>query len=89
MIWVRKAPQGLAVKRTGLSRAFNLLIFQTCFFGVAVFVVVTVSASIHPAPWWLQSLLVVALIGFAGGIIGSFIAFGMLSSQDARGAAEE
>jgi drug/metabolite transporter (DMT)-like permease len=83
MIWGNKASQEMAAKRTGLSRAFNLLIFQTCFFGIAIFVVVTASGTIHPEPWWLQPMLIFALVGFAGGIVGSFIAFGMLSVQDA------
>jgi drug/metabolite transporter (DMT)-like permease len=83
MIWGNKAPQEMAVKHTGLSRAFNLLIFQTSVFGIAIFIIVTTSATAHPAPAWLQPMLLVSLIGFAGGILGAFIAFGMLSAHDA------
>jgi hypothetical protein len=82
MIWVRKVPQQVAERR-GLSRAFTWLLFQTCFFGVAIFAVLMISATIHPAPEWLPLMLIIALIGFAGGIVGAFIAFGMLSAQDA------
>ena len=87
MIWVRKAPQDLTAPRTGISRAFNWLIFQTCFFGIAIIALVMISGQVHPAPVWLQPMIIVALIGFAGGIVGAFIAFGVISAQDA--AAEE
>lgn len=82
MIWVRKAPQDLATPRTGIARAFNWLIFQTCFFGMAIIAIATISSQIHPTPIWLQPMLIVSLIGFAGGIIGAFIAFGVISAQE-------
>jgi drug/metabolite transporter (DMT)-like permease len=82
MIWVRKLPQQINERR-GLSRAFTWLLFQTCFFGVAIFAVLIMTASMHPAPDWLPMMLIISLAGFAGGIIGAFIAFGMLSAQDA------
>jgi drug/metabolite transporter (DMT)-like permease len=85
MIWVRKVPQQVVARR-GLSRAFSWLLFQTCFFGVAIFAVLMISAGIHPTPAWLPLMLIIALTGFAGGIVGAFIAFGMLSAQ---GPAEE
>jgi hypothetical protein len=82
MIWVRKAPQDIAARPTGIARAFNWLIFQTCFFGIAIIATVMISSQIHPAPVWLQPMLIVSLTGFAGGIVGAFIAFGVISAQD-------
>ena len=85
MIWVRNTPhEHEERRRDSLSRAFSWLIFQTCFFGVACYVILQIAAAQKPAPEWIQPMITIALIGFGGGIVGAFIAFSLLSARNSR-----
>lgn len=85
MIWVRKVSHDLAEQRhDGLARAFSWLLFQTCFFGIACFIILQIAGNMTPAPLWVQPMATVALIGFAGGILGALITFALLSARNVR-----
>jgi branched-subunit amino acid permease len=89
MIWVRKSHKEFAEQRRSFTaRAFSWLLFQTCFFGIACFIILQISATTQPVPSWLQPMLTVSLIGFAGGMVGSLITFALLSARDSASDAE-
>ena len=83
MIWIHKGPSQLdRPQQDELPRAFWWLLFQTFVFGAIAFAIFLVATHTPGGGVWMAPFISVALLGFAGGLIGIFIVLAVAYARD-------